>query len=308
ALVADALDLAGYGEVTRRFFFLCGELITREGYLLHKYNPDGSLGSSWHAWSTPDGRLELPIQEDETGLPIWALWQPDDRDGAIVRPVGRAPWHPCLHDCGCLGGSHRRAELRGRVRTARACEALRGRGAGNTRSGPGASVGRRPGAVRAHHQRDARRDDREGRDHRHLARGYLSLWAASRGRRAHPLDDARRRGPFVGQDAGGWDRAVRERLLLPGLVGHRRRPGQSLVHRHALARRAPDRDRRDTGRPGPAARLPRLVRPPRPAIGGPFRTGPSLHRRAALGLAAHLVARRIRQRGAALRPPLSPDQ
>jgi len=38
ALVADALDLAGYGEVTRRFFFLCGELITREGYLLHKYN------------------------------------------------------------------------------------------------------------------------------------------------------------------------------------------------------------------------------------------------------------------------------
>src|SRR5438270_119290 len=41
ALVADALDLAGYGEVTRRFFFLCGELITREGYLLHKYNPDG---------------------------------------------------------------------------------------------------------------------------------------------------------------------------------------------------------------------------------------------------------------------------
>src|SRR5207302_2049040 len=58
ALVADALDLAGYGEVTRRFFYLCGDLITREGYLLHKYNPDGSLGSSWHAWSTPEGRLE----------------------------------------------------------------------------------------------------------------------------------------------------------------------------------------------------------------------------------------------------------
>ena len=89
ALVADALDLAGYGEVTRRFFYLCGELITREGYLLHKYNPDGSLGSSWHAWSTPDGRLELPIQEDETGLPIWALWQhyERDRDIEFVRPL-----------------------------------------------------------------------------------------------------------------------------------------------------------------------------------------------------------------------------
>ena len=91
ALVADALDLAGYGEVTRRFFHLCGDLITREGYLLHKYNPDGSLGSSWHAWSTPEGRLELPIQEDETGLPIWALWQhyERDRDIEFVRPLYR---------------------------------------------------------------------------------------------------------------------------------------------------------------------------------------------------------------------------
>ena len=91
ALVADALDLAGYGEVTRRFFFLCGDLMTREGYLLHKYNPDGSLGSSWHAWSTPEGRLELPIQEDETGLPIWALWQhyERDRDIEFIRPLYR---------------------------------------------------------------------------------------------------------------------------------------------------------------------------------------------------------------------------
>ncbi|HAF10622.1 MAG TPA: glycoside hydrolase family 15 protein [Chloroflexi bacterium] len=91
ALVANALDLAGYGEVTRRFFYLCGELMTRDGYLLHKYNPDGSVGSSWHAWSTPDGRLELPIQEDETGLPLWALWQHYDRDRDIefVRPLYR---------------------------------------------------------------------------------------------------------------------------------------------------------------------------------------------------------------------------
>jgi GH15 family glucan-1,4-alpha-glucosidase len=91
ALGADALDLAGYGEVTRRFFFLCGDLMTREGYLLHKYNPDGSLGSSWHAWSTPEGRLELPIQEDETGLPIWALWQhyERDRDIEFIRPLYR---------------------------------------------------------------------------------------------------------------------------------------------------------------------------------------------------------------------------
>ncbi|HET8568689.1 MAG TPA: glycoside hydrolase family 15 protein [Candidatus Limnocylindria bacterium] len=91
ALVAAAMDEAGFIEVPRRFLALCGELISREGYLLHKYNPDGSAGSSWHAWSTADGRLELPIQEDETGLPVWALWRHYDRlrDLEFVRPLYR---------------------------------------------------------------------------------------------------------------------------------------------------------------------------------------------------------------------------
>ncbi len=91
ALVAEALDLAGYGEAARRFFSFCGETVTREGYLLHKYNPDGSLGSSWHPWSTPERRLELPIQEDETGLVIHSLWRhyQRDRDIEFVRPLYR---------------------------------------------------------------------------------------------------------------------------------------------------------------------------------------------------------------------------
>ena len=176
ALVADALDLAGYGEVTRRFFYLCGELMTREGYLLHKYNPDGSLGSSWHAWSTPDGRLELPIQEDETrpaDLGALAALRPRPRhrvrppalpqarpDGrglhgdlpraaheaarAVVRPVGGAPRDPRIHDRGGLGGPHRGEELRRRVRPARAREALRGGRAGDPRSRADTSVGRGP--------------------------------------------------------------------------------------------------------------------------------------------------------------------
>ncbi len=74
ALVAYAFDLAGYHEVTRRFFTLCSKIIEKEGYFLHKYTPSGSLASSWHPW-LKDRRPQLPIQEDETALVIWALWQ-----------------------------------------------------------------------------------------------------------------------------------------------------------------------------------------------------------------------------------------
>ncbi len=91
ALAAVAMDLAGYVEVPRRFYAACGELITRDGYLHHKYTPDGAVGSSWLAWSTPDGRLQLPIQEDETALPVWALWLHYERlrDLEFVRPLYR---------------------------------------------------------------------------------------------------------------------------------------------------------------------------------------------------------------------------
>ncbi|HVR63715.1 MAG TPA: glycoside hydrolase family 15 protein [Polyangia bacterium] len=79
ALVSHALDLAGHQEPPRRFFEFCADALTPEGYLLHKYLPDGTLGSSWHPWvaTGPDGvaRPQLPIQEDETALVIWALWR-----------------------------------------------------------------------------------------------------------------------------------------------------------------------------------------------------------------------------------------
>lgn len=88
ALVAHVLDLAGYPEVTRRFYQLAAELITPGGYFLHKYNPDGSPASSWHPWVVA-GRTQLPIQEDETALVVWALWQHyyRYRDVESVRPL-----------------------------------------------------------------------------------------------------------------------------------------------------------------------------------------------------------------------------
>lgn len=74
ALVAYALDLAGYLEIARPFYFFCQQALTKEGYLLHKYNPDGTLASSWHPWVL-DGHKDLPIQEDETALVLWTLWK-----------------------------------------------------------------------------------------------------------------------------------------------------------------------------------------------------------------------------------------
>ncbi len=73
ALVAQVMTQAGYPELVKPFFDFAEEAIEPSGYMLHKYNPDGSLGSSWHSWVDEEGRKRLPIQEDETALTIWAL-------------------------------------------------------------------------------------------------------------------------------------------------------------------------------------------------------------------------------------------
>jgi len=74
ALIARSLDRAGYTEITQHFFKFCVGAMAKEGYLMHKYRPDGSLGSSWHSW-LKHGHIQLPIQEDETALVLDALWK-----------------------------------------------------------------------------------------------------------------------------------------------------------------------------------------------------------------------------------------
>ena len=88
AFVADAVDAAGFSDIARQFFLFCARNITPSGYLLHKYNPDGSPASSWHPW-VADGKPQLPIQEDETALVVWSLWRHyvRYRDIEFVRPL-----------------------------------------------------------------------------------------------------------------------------------------------------------------------------------------------------------------------------
>lgn len=72
ALVTMALCDAGYEVQARNFFNFCKKVVTKDGYLLNKYHPDGSLGSSWHP-KIKNGEAQLPIQEDESALVLVAL-------------------------------------------------------------------------------------------------------------------------------------------------------------------------------------------------------------------------------------------
>jgi hypothetical protein len=80
AFVANALDLAGYSDAARRFYRFCAKVMHPHGYFLQKYNADGTVASGWHpCWNAQEQEPMVPIQEDETALVIWALWQHYER-------------------------------------------------------------------------------------------------------------------------------------------------------------------------------------------------------------------------------------
>lgn len=62
----------GYTDEPRRFFGFCRDILTDGGYLMHKYQPDRAIGSTWHPM-LHGSRKELPIQEDETAIVIYML-------------------------------------------------------------------------------------------------------------------------------------------------------------------------------------------------------------------------------------------
>jgi glucoamylase len=88
ALVANALDQAGYVMPAQAFYQFAADVIEKDGYLLHKYNPDRTLASSWHPWYS-EGQAQLPIQEDETALVVWSLWHHfvKYRDIEFIKPL-----------------------------------------------------------------------------------------------------------------------------------------------------------------------------------------------------------------------------
>jgi GH15 family glucan-1,4-alpha-glucosidase len=83
AMAALAFTSAGFTDVAAMFFGFCNKVIGEDGFFRHKYLPDGSLGSTWHALIDASGHLQLPIQEDETASVLYALWKYYEKNGNL---------------------------------------------------------------------------------------------------------------------------------------------------------------------------------------------------------------------------------
>jgi len=62
----------GYSDEPKRFFSFCRDIISPDGYLMHKYQPDRAIGSTWHPL-LHGKHSELAIQEDETAIVVYML-------------------------------------------------------------------------------------------------------------------------------------------------------------------------------------------------------------------------------------------
>jgi GH15 family glucan-1,4-alpha-glucosidase len=62
----------GFREEPKKFFEFCRDVMTPDGYLMHKYQPDRAIGSTWHPL-VHGKRKELAIQEDETAIVLYML-------------------------------------------------------------------------------------------------------------------------------------------------------------------------------------------------------------------------------------------
>jgi GH15 family glucan-1,4-alpha-glucosidase len=62
----------GFTHEAKKFFDFCRSIMHTDGYLMHKYQPDRAIGSTWHPL-VHNNHKELAIQEDETAIVIVML-------------------------------------------------------------------------------------------------------------------------------------------------------------------------------------------------------------------------------------------
>ena len=75
AYVSNVLLQLGHTDLSHQFLQFCASLLKEEyPFLLQKYRPDKTLGSSWLPWVIGE-KLVIPFQEDETALTVDAIWR-----------------------------------------------------------------------------------------------------------------------------------------------------------------------------------------------------------------------------------------
>lgn len=72
AYVMWPLIRLGYTHEPKKFFGFCRDIMHPDGYMMHKYQPDKAIGSTWHPL-VHGKRSELAIQEDETAIIVFML-------------------------------------------------------------------------------------------------------------------------------------------------------------------------------------------------------------------------------------------
>ena len=84
AYIANAFDKAGYAYVATNFYEFCKRVLGGDPYrdmfadeacMLHKYTVDGLVASNWMPQVDDYGRPQRPIEEDETAIIPYMLWQ-----------------------------------------------------------------------------------------------------------------------------------------------------------------------------------------------------------------------------------------
>ncbi len=78
----------GYTEEPKAYFRFCKDILTDSGYLMHKYQPDRAIGSTWHPL-VHNNHKELAIQEDETAIIVVMLgeYHHDSQDDDFTKEM-----------------------------------------------------------------------------------------------------------------------------------------------------------------------------------------------------------------------------
>jgi len=91
------IRLGHFGEA-RQFFEFARDIMHKDGYLMHKYQPDRAIGSTWHPLIHGSNK-ELAIQEDETASVLFLIgeYYEASQDMTFVQNMYRSFVVPCAN-------------------------------------------------------------------------------------------------------------------------------------------------------------------------------------------------------------------